>query len=395
MADESPDAFATVVDRLLASPHYGERWGRHWLDVVHYADTHGFESDRKRPDAWRYRDYVIDAFNRDKPFDRFLSEQIAGDALDPSNPEAIAALGFLGTGPWDKIGHEAVAADLRRRARADELDDIVNTVAATTLGLTLNCARCHDHKFDPLPQRDYYRMAAVFAGVKHGERSLRPAAGEERTRRLAELKVDLARIKAELGRIDRAPLDLADIVAGGNGFGSGERERGIDPRSGEASSGKLGILPGLQVNKFTPSQLPLVDGVVIPSGAAPISSTGIVIQTRATDGQSWDYIQAGKVLSQDTAEIDGVDYAAARPHDDRAACQQSADVRSGRDSPGAAGVPGSCDFRPSRPMADWAPEPTPTSPSMSTERCVPSGEISIMPRAGRRSICRLPPTSVS
>jgi mono/diheme cytochrome c family protein len=313
LADETPQAFANVVDRLLASPHYGERWGRHWLDVVHYADTHGFESDRKRPDAWRYRDYVIDAFNRDKPFDRFLSEQIAGDVLDPSNPQAIAALGFLGTGPWDQIGHEAKASDLRRRARADELDDIVNTVVATTLGLTLNCARCHDHKFDPLPQRDYYRVVAVFAGVKHGERPLRSAASEERARQLADLKLALARIKAELGRIDHAPLDLADIVAGGNGFGSGERDRGIDPRSGEASSGRLGILPGLQVNKFTPSHLPLVDGIVVPNGASPISSTGIVIPTRATDGQSWDYVQAGKVLSQDTAEIDGVDYAAA-PH---------------------------------------------------------------------------------
>ncbi|HEX4145872.1 MAG TPA: DUF1553 domain-containing protein [Pirellulales bacterium] len=311
LADEAADAFAKVVDRLLASFHYGERWGRHWLDVVHYADTHGFESDRKRPDAWRYRDYVIDAFNQDKPFDRFLSEQIAGDVIDPSNPRAIAALGFLGTGPWDQIGHEAVAADLRRRARADELDDIVNTVVATTLGLTLNCARCHDHKFDPLPQRDYYRVAAVFAGVKHGERPLRSAASEERIRQVAELKANLARIKADLGRLDRAPLDLADIVAGGNGFGSGERDRGIDPRSGEASSGKLGILPGLQVNKFTRSQIPLVDGIVVPNGESPISSTGVVIHTRATDGQSWDYIQAGKVLSQDTAEIDGVDYAAA------------------------------------------------------------------------------------
>jgi mono/diheme cytochrome c family protein len=313
LADAAADAFDRVVDRLLASPHYGERWGRHWLDVVHYGDTHGFESDGKRPDAWRYRDYVIDAFNQDKPFDRFLSEQIAGDVIEPSNPQAIAALGFLGAGPWDKIGHEAMAADLRRRVRADEIDDIVNTVVATTLGLTLNCARCHDHKFDPLPQRDYYRVAAVFAGVKHGQRSLRSAASEERTKRIAELKTDLARIKAEVGRLDRSPLDLADVVAGGNGFGSGERDRGIDPRTGEASSGKLGILPGLQVNQFTRSQFPLIDGMVVPNGAAPISSTGIVIQTRATDGQSWDYIQAGKVLAQDTAEVDGIDYAAA-PH---------------------------------------------------------------------------------
>jgi Protein of unknown function (DUF1553)/Protein of unknown function (DUF1549)/Planctomycete cytochrome C/NPCBM/NEW2 domain len=309
-ADDSPDAFAKVVDRLLASPNYGERWGRHWLDVVHYADTHGFESDQKRPDAWRYRDYVIDAFNRDKPFDQFLREQIAGDVVDPDNPQAIAALGFLGTGPWDKIGHEAVAADLRRRARADEVDDIVNTVVATTLGLTLNCARCHDHKFDPLPQRDYYRVAAVFAGVKHGQRPLQAAKNEQQIKQVAELKLALARVKAELGRIDRAPLELADVVAGGNGFGSGELERGLDPRSGQASSGKLGILAGLQVNQFMRSQTPFVDGMVVPNGATPITSTGIVIQTQPTDGQSWDYIQAGKVLSQDTAELGGIDYAA-------------------------------------------------------------------------------------
>ncbi len=310
LADQSPDAFGKLVDRLLASPCYGERWGRHWLDVVHYADTQGFENDARRPNAWRYRDYVIDAWNRDKPFDQFLREQIAGDVIDPSNPQAIAALGFLGTGPWDKIGHEALAGDLRRRARSDELDDIVNTVVATTLGLTINCARCHDHKFDPLPQRDYYRLVAVFAGVRHGERPLRPGADHDRQRQATELNLALAQIKGELGRLDRVPFDLADVVAGGNGFGSGNRERGVDPRSGQATSGKLGILPGLETNKFVTSQLPFIDGTVIPNGAAQISSTGITIQTRATDGQSWDYIQPGKVLSQDTAEIDGVDYAA-------------------------------------------------------------------------------------
>jgi mono/diheme cytochrome c family protein len=311
LSDDSPGAFGRLIDRLLESPNYGERWGRHWLDVVHYADTQGFENDARRPNAWRYRDYVIDALNRDKPFDLFLREQIAGDVLDPNNPQAIAALGFLGTGPWDKIGHEALAGDLRRRARADELDDIVNTVVATTLGLTLNCARCHDHKFDPLLQRDYYRFSAVFAGVKHGERPLRPGTDDRRLQQVAELKSKLARLQAETGRRDRSPIDLADIVAGGNGFGSGQRDRGIDPRSGQASSGKLGILPGLEVNKFTPSQLPFIDGTVIPNGALQISSTGLTIQTRGTDGQSWDYIQPGKVLAQDTAEIDGVDYAAA------------------------------------------------------------------------------------
>ncbi len=151
----------------------------------------------------------------------------------------------------------------------------------------------------------------MFAGIKHGDRPLRPIDSEDRSRRVAELKAKLADVKFRLGRLEMAPLDLADVVAGGNGFGSGDPAAGLDPRSGQASSGKLGILPGLQVGAFTRTSLLMVDGVVIPSGRTPISSTGITIDSRATDGQSWDYIQAGKVLSQDTAEVDGVDYSSA------------------------------------------------------------------------------------
>ena len=314
LADQSPEAFARVVDRLLNSTHYGERWGRHWLDVVHYADTHGFESDGRRPNAWRYRDYVIQALNDDKPYDRFLSEQIAGDVIAPDDPQAGAALGFLGTGSWDKIGHEAKAGDLRRKARADELDDLITTVVTASMGLTINCARCHDHKFDPIPQRDYYRLSAVFAGVKHGDRPLVADAQQLQQARIDGLRDDRAKILAELGRLERTSISLADLVAGGNGFGSGHRDRGLDPRSGEPTTGKQGILIGLEANKFVRANSPFIDGTVVPaggSGPVPISSTGLLADLPPTDGQSWDYIQSGPVLSQDTSKLADIDYSAA------------------------------------------------------------------------------------
>ena len=158
IADRSPKAWEHLVDRLLASPRYGERWGRHWLDVVRYADTGGYSNDFERPNAWRYRDYVIRSFNEDKPYDRFIREQIAGDELYPGNAEAIIATGFLRAGPWEHTGM-AVEAVTRQMF----LDDVTHATAATFLGMTLGCAKCHDHKFDPIPTRDYYRMQAVFA----------------------------------------------------------------------------------------------------------------------------------------------------------------------------------------------------------------------------------------
>jgi len=154
--DRSPRAWDTVVDRLLASPRYGERWGRHWLDVVRYADSGGFEGDRDRPYAWRYRDYVIDSFNRDLPFDQFLREQIAGDEIAPGDNRALVATGYLAVGPKEIVMEN-------ERNRADQLDDLVSTTGQAMLGLTLNCARCHDHKYDPITTRDYYRLSACFA----------------------------------------------------------------------------------------------------------------------------------------------------------------------------------------------------------------------------------------
>ncbi len=170
--DRSADAYEKLVDRLLASPAYGERWGRHWLDAVSFSESNGFEHDRLRENAWYYRDYVIKSFNDDKPYALFVQQQIAGDFLTPVTKEGIAATGFLVCGPWDQAVAISPSTSLRARAREDELEVILGTVGQTFLGLTINCARCHDHKYDPLLARDYYRLKAVFEGVYHGERSL-------------------------------------------------------------------------------------------------------------------------------------------------------------------------------------------------------------------------------
>ena len=167
VADDSDGAYEALVERLLESPRYGERWGRHWLDVTRYADTSGYSNDFERPNAWRYRDYVIRSFNQDKPYDRFILEQIAGDELFSDDPEAVIATGFLRSGPWEHTGM-AVAAVSRQLF----LDDVTHHVAQSFLGLTLGCARCHDHKFDPIPTRDYYRMQAVFAKTAFARRPL-------------------------------------------------------------------------------------------------------------------------------------------------------------------------------------------------------------------------------
>jgi hypothetical protein len=162
-SDNSPNAYEKVVDRLLASPAYGERWGRHWLDVARYADSNGYKADETRPDIWRYRDYVIQAFNEDKPFDRFVREQIAGDELYPGDPDALVAMGFN-----RHYIDETNAAGLVIR-RQETLDEITNATATAFLGVTFACARCHDHKYDPILQKDYYRFQAFFANTAFGD----------------------------------------------------------------------------------------------------------------------------------------------------------------------------------------------------------------------------------
>jgi len=162
---EEPN-FERLVDRLLASPHYGERWGRHWLDLVRYADSNGYEVDGEKPMAWKYRDYVVRALNEDTPYDRFIMEQLAGDELEDASPETVIATGFYRVGPWDaERGASAQPSEVVAE-RYNELDDMVSTTSQVFLGVTMGCARCHDHKFDPLTSRDYYSIVAIFSPLK-------------------------------------------------------------------------------------------------------------------------------------------------------------------------------------------------------------------------------------
>ena len=165
IADSSDKAYEALIDRLLASPRYGERWGRHWLDLARYADTSGTHNDLDRPHAWKYRDYVIRSFNEDKPYARFVAEQLAGDEIDGANEESLIATGFGRNGPSndDNMGK---TDDALAQYRADQLDDVISTTSSVFLGLTLGCARCHDHKTDPLLQRDYYSLLAIFNGTE-------------------------------------------------------------------------------------------------------------------------------------------------------------------------------------------------------------------------------------
>lgn len=201
LTDRSPNAYEKVVDRLLASPAYGERWGRHWLDVVRYGESHGYEQNHLRPNAWPYRDYVIRAFNADKPYTQFVAEQLAGDVLGKGDPNIEAATGFLVAGIHDTVGIQTEEGT--RQQRANDLDDIVSTTGAAFLGLTVGCARCHDHKFDPIPQKDYYRLTAVFAGVRHGERPLASPAQQEATKQQRErLSRQIAAKNNEINDLD-------------------------------------------------------------------------------------------------------------------------------------------------------------------------------------------------
>ena len=194
--DEHVNAFELVVDELLKSARYGERWAQHWLDVVRYADTHGFEVNTERPNAWPYRDYVIDAFNNDTPYDRFVSEQIIGDTLQQD-----AATGFLVTASILLPGQIGQDEESKRLARQDSLDEIVVNIGQTFLGLSIGCARCHDHKFDPISQHEYYAMQAFVAGVEYGDREIQTP---EAIARRAEGK----EIKAEIAAIDNQLLHL-------------------------------------------------------------------------------------------------------------------------------------------------------------------------------------------
>src|SRR5262249_30707651 len=173
--DPNPAAYEKLVDRLLASPHYGERWARHWMDVARFAESHGYEQDYDRPYAYHYRDFLIRALNGDMPYDQFVRWQVAGDELAPDEPLALTATGFLGGGSCPTQLPEAEFES----ARYDELDDMTGTTGLAFLGLSVGCARCHDHKFDPIPSRDYYRLAATFTTAIRSEIDLALRPGEK------------------------------------------------------------------------------------------------------------------------------------------------------------------------------------------------------------------------
>lgn len=226
LADDRPDAYERLLDRLLASPHYGERWARHWLDVVRFGESNGFERDLPRANAWPYRDWVIHALNRDMPYDEFVRWQLAGDIIAPQDLQAAQAVGFLVAGAHDTV--VPVVDRMRAMMRQDELEDTIGVVGQTFLGLTLNCARCHDHKFDPITAREYYQVAAALAGIDHGEREYVPP---ELTRQLAAWQSRIEVLAKQL-RDQEGPI----------------REKILAERSHATTSGS----PGTVVNVLAP-----------------------------------------------------------------------------------------------------------------------------------------------
>ncbi len=209
LTDQSPLAYERLIDRLLASPLYGERWGRHWLDIVHYADTHGFDKDKLRLWAWLYRDWVISAFNRDMPYDRFVRMQLAGDALDTDSSEGVIATGFVVAGPWDFVGQvelrEGTVAKMKTRLL--DRDDMVANTMSTFVSTTAHCARCHDHKFDPISQKEYYQLQAVFAGVERGNRTFLDDHAKSQVEQLQRLK------KRQLAQRESLEKQIAKLTA--------------------------------------------------------------------------------------------------------------------------------------------------------------------------------------
>ncbi len=317
LSDNQPLAYDRLVDSMLASPNYGERWARHWLDIAHYADTHGFERDQRRDNAWPYRDWVIQSLNADMPYDEFLRQQIAGDVYYPNEPNSVIATGFLAAGPWDFVGQaETPSPVLKRLARGDDLDDMVTQVMTSTCAVTINCARCHDHKLDPISQREYYSMWSVFAGVKRADRLVSIDEQNQVDTLRAGIEKEISATRSELTQARGSGWSLADLVGGGNGLGTGKVGLGIDPASGKMQSDKRAFLEGIQVNHYFPSDARSVDGTLVPdggeSGQATVSSTGIVATgIPKTSGKAWDAIRNGPVNSQFSTKFGDIDYAGA------------------------------------------------------------------------------------
>ena len=211
--DPAPDAYAKLVDRLLDSPRYGERWARHWLDVIRFGESQGFERNKMRPNAWKYRDWVIEALNSDLAYDEFVRLQLAGDVLRPDDPLAVIASGFLVAGPYDLTAYTDGTAPMKAFAREEEMEGLVGTVGQTFLGLTINCARCHDHKFDPVSQKEYYQIATTLAGTQHGDEreTLADAATATVAEQVKALESEIAGLRSQAekaGASDKALVEL-------------------------------------------------------------------------------------------------------------------------------------------------------------------------------------------
>ncbi|MDB5386805.1 MAG: hypothetical protein JWM11_2451 [Planctomycetaceae bacterium] len=207
-ADKAPDAYEKLVDGFLMSPHYGERWGRHWLDVVRFGESHGYETNLLRFNAWPYRDYVIRSINEDKPYPQFILEQLAGDVVAAGQPDVEVATAFLVAGTHDLVGNQTLEGTLKQRN--DDLDDMISTTGFAFLGLTLGCARCHDHKFDPITQKDYYGLQAIFAGVQHAERAVSKPDSPQQQQEATEIQRQLAELDRQLDGFE--PLANTTLV---------------------------------------------------------------------------------------------------------------------------------------------------------------------------------------
>ena len=227
LSDKRESAWADLVEEVLASPHYGERWGSYWLDLVRFGETHGFETNRERPNAWQYRDWVISALNKDQPYNQFVREQIAGDALG-----ADVATSFLVAGPYDLV--KGQDPKLRLQQRMNELDDMINTTGTAFLGLTTGCARCHNHKFDPISQRDYYGMQAVFAGVQHAERNI--PLSKETMAKVAELEQQRSQLTQKLKPFEAISTDAGILLE--------------EPTKGTRADGSVSVKPGKKDHDF-------------------------------------------------------------------------------------------------------------------------------------------------
>ena len=294
--DVRPDAYERLVDRVLASPQYGERWARHWLDVVRFGETHGFETNRERPHAWRYRDYVITSFNRDLSYQKFVKEQIAGDAYGVD-----VATSFLVAGPYDLVKSPDVNLTLAQRQ--DELADMVNTTGTTFLGLTLGCARCHNHKYDPVTQRDFYSVQAVFAGVEHADRSI--STGRENQQQIEQLKPRIGELQKQLEPYVRTAssnwvlIDDATVTPAGQ-VGVEvlvpKRGDGINPagteRGYQSDPGGTGWVANVSQGRYTwwvnkPGENVLRYRLMTPGRYRVWISWGMGHESHSTDAQYW------------------------------------------------------------------------------------------------------------